>query len=360
MHRTTKRGSVRWCLAAGAAAVVVAGHAAAAQSRAVGGRAGQRSAKPPAAPTGPRYAPVRQEVDAGKVRRGATARFEFIIRNPGTQTLRLEVKPNCNCTVPTYDREIAPGAQGKVVAELHTIDLSGYTTKTLSVKTNDPKRPSAGLYLIATVVSMAEVIPSESFVFPLRDEGPTVRDVTIRLQKGETAEITGAVSTVPGVKAALEQMPESDGRRAYRLALTALETMPLGAINARITLKTTSVAEPEIRIKIRCEKGIIATPPSVYLGVIPPKPPEPLARIVMLSRHSGPFRVLRISSSDQNIRAEFVKVQGAGAYRITVRYSSGWQPGWVQQLLTVETDNTRQPRLLIPVLARVTDGRSSP
>jgi hypothetical protein len=70
--------------------------------------------------------------------------------------------------------------------------------------------------------------------------------------------------------------------------------------------------------------------------------------------------LLRVSSSDPNIRVEWAKLEGAEAYRLKVRYASGWAPGWVQQLLTVETDNARQPRLLIPVMARVTDVGSAP
>lgn len=314
--------------------------------------AAQRSPGQAAGAKAPRYAPVREEVDLGEIARGKKARFEFRIRNTGKAPLSIELRPNCSCTVPTYDKVIAPGAVGRVVADLTTTGLKGYVTKTLSVKTNDPRRPTAGLYMIATIISVVDIEPSENFVMPLGDVGETVKRLTVRFRKGEAAEILDAVSTLPALNAVLEPLQAIDGRKAYKLTLTAAPTMPVGAYQARVTLRTSSATEPEIHLNIRCEKGIVATPPSIYLGVIAPKPAKPLVRMVTLKRHVGAVRVLKVTCSDPNLKVATRKLTDQ-SWRLTVTYVSGWTEGWVQRSIVVETDDTRQPRITIPVIARL-------
>ncbi len=313
----------------------------------------QRKAATAAAKPAPIYAPARQEVDAGRITKGKTARYEFVIRNKGNAPLTLQVKPTCDCTVATFDPVIPPGGQGRIVADLRTEELSGTVTKTLSVRTNDPKHPAAGLYMLATIVSIADVEPSDNFPLPLNADGPTETTLTVRFQKDETAEIREVVSTVPAVQPRLEPLATTDGRRTYSLKITVGPNMPYGAVPARVILRTTSTLQPELRILIRCEKGIVVSPSSLYMGTLPTKPKEPVTRFVTLRRHTGDFRVLRVTCTDPNLAPELVRLQGTIGWRITVRYKGGWPEGMVRQALIVETDDKRQPRIVIPVLARV-------
>jgi len=301
------------------------------------------------------YAPVKDEVEVKEVRRGQTARFEFTIRNQGTAPLRIEVKPNCNCTVPGYDRVIAPKKLGKVTAELSTLDLSGYTTKTLLVTTNDPKRPKAGLYMITTVVSMVEVTPSERIVMRMTEDGPTAQELTLKLRKGETAEITAARTNMRVISPKLEPIEMADPKyaRAYKLTLTALPITPYGRTQARITLATTSEAEPEVRLHVICERGIVAMPSNVHLGVVPPKPPKPIERKVTLSKHGVPFYVRSVTCDDPTVKLSYSTVRAGSNYRISVRWLGGWEPGWVQRRIVVETNDAHQPQVVIPLMARV-------
>jgi hypothetical protein len=310
----------------------------------------------------PVYAPVKDEVEIKQVRRGTKARFEFTIRNTGKAPLQIAVKPNCSCTVPNYDRVIAPGASGKVVAELDTLDLSGYVTKTLLVTTNDPKHPRAGLYMIVTVSSMVTVEPSDRVVMRLPDTGPMVQELTLKMQEGETARITGARSNNRLVQARLEPVEEGqeakgEGQeaRTYRLTLTAIAETPPGRHQARITLPTTSPVEPEIRIHVTCEKGIVATPVSLYLGALPVKLKEPIERSIILVRHGGRFAVKAVTCDDPAVRVAYTTVRAGEYYKVSVRYAGGWPTGWVQRRIVVETDDSRQPQIIVPLTARVGD-----
>lgn len=304
----------------------------------------------------PVYAPVKEEVEIKPVRRGEKARFEFAIRNTGAAPLSIDVKPNCSCTVPTYDRVIQPKQTGKIVAELNTLDLNGYVTKTLLITTNDPKRPKAGLYMITTVVSMAEILPADRVTLRVGDDGTATQELTIRLQPGETAEITSARSNMRFIVPRLEaqETPQGAGR-VYRLTLEAQPFTPFGRSQARVTLATTSQVESEIRIAVACEKGIVSMPQSLYLGVVGTKLKEPMERTIALSKHGAPFDVRKVTCDDPAVRVSYSTIRRGEYYRISVRYAGGWSPGWVQRRIVVETDDARQPQIVIPLTARVSD-----
>lgn len=300
----------------------------------------------------PRYVAVREEVDVGEVRRGQHARFEFTIRNAGSAPLTLDVKANCSCTLSSYDRVLAPGAEGKVIADLNTDDLKGHVTKTLTVRTNDPRHPVAGLYMIATVTSIADVDSGEHFTMPLNDEGPTVKELMVRFRGDPRARLVRIASASPGLQATFEPVEQPDGVPAYRIVLTASPGMPTGATTARLTLLTTSELEPQIRLTVRCEKGIVVMPNTLYLGTFNNRPQQPVVRTVTLTRHSGTFTIKRITPSDSSLTVTTVKLRDATGWQLTVK----WKPretGWIQQAIVVETDDVRQPRLVIPVMARI-------
>ncbi len=313
--------------------------------------------KPTAGPV-PIYAPVKDEIELGRVRRGQIARFEWSIRNKGRAPLRIQVKATCNCTVPMYDRVIAPGKTGKVAAELTTLDLSGYTTKTLLITTNDPKRPKAGLYMTLTVVSMVEVLPSDRVVMRVGDGSESKQELTLRLAKGETAEITAARSNLRYIQPKLEPIETGAGsdQRAYRLTLTAAPDMPNGRHHARITLATTSSAEPEVRIFVTCEKGIVTTPERLYLGTLPVGKAGAVERPVQVTSHGRGFGIRSVTCEDPNVRVSYSTIRTGEYYRVTVRYLGGWSAGWVQRQIVIETDDPVQPRIVVPLSARVGAG----
>src|ERR1051325_2783523 len=73
----------------------------------------------------------RTEVDAGDVWRGEKPHFVFPVKKPGDAPLELFAKPNCGCTVASFDKLIQPGGTGKIEADLNTASFRGKITKTI-------------------------------------------------------------------------------------------------------------------------------------------------------------------------------------------------------------------------------------
>jgi hypothetical protein len=206
--------------------------------------------------------------------------------------------------------------------------------------------------MVATVVSMVDIKPAETAIIHAAEDGPTTSELTLTMRKGETATLTGVRSNVRFVEPKLEPIAGSDPP-AYRLTLTVPATTPFGRTLARITIATTSEAEPEVRAHARIEKGIVATPVSMYLGVLPATMKEPLERVILLMRQSGSFALKGVACDDPAVKLRVETVRPGECYKLTIRYAGGWPAGWVQRRITVETDSARQPTIVIPLTARV-------
>ena len=100
----------------------------------------------------------KPELDAGDVQRGEDARFLFKVTNTGDAPLEIEAKPNCGCTVANYDKLIAPGAEGKIEAEIHTANFRGRIMKFITVKSNDLDKPQLSLRLAANANAVVATI----------------------------------------------------------------------------------------------------------------------------------------------------------------------------------------------------------
>src|SRR5207247_2598643 len=67
----------------------------------------------------------KPEIDRGDVERGDIVHFTFKVKNTGDAPLEIFAKPNCGCTVANFDKVVAPGAEGKIEAELNTATFRG-------------------------------------------------------------------------------------------------------------------------------------------------------------------------------------------------------------------------------------------
>src|SRR5438045_9511821 len=119
----------------------------------------------------------------------------------------------------------------------------------------------------------------------------------------------------------------------------------MGRSTLIIQALTTSHREPQVQITAVCEKGIVALPGTVYMGVVSPSPTAPVSQIVTLLRREGPFRIQKVESDNPNLAVEITEPRAQGApatraqtappaagareagasqYRLTVTYKGGW------------------------------------
>ena len=298
---------------------------------------------------------AKSEIDAGDVAHGDKAHYVFTVKNTGDAPLEIDAKPNCGCTVAHFDRVIAPGAEGKIEAEMLTTGFRGRVIKQIDVRSNDLITPLASLRLLANVQSIVEVVPSDRPLIALKESGPTVKELELRSSAKEPVEILRVNCGAPYATAAVTAMPDVAGKgKAYKVALTVQPDAPMGRSAFVVTAYTNSPREPQINITVVCSKGILAMPPSIYLGSLRPGTPLPVTQVVTLTKESGAFHLRRAQCDDPNVRLKQEILQDGTQYRITVSYMGGWPAGSVRRNIVIETDDAVQPKIEIPIAATVT------
>src|SRR5207248_5603045 len=100
----------------------------------------------------------------------------------------------------------------------------------------------------------------------------------------DPVEITRATCALPYAAVTLSPAEGAGGMRAYKLTLTIRPEAPMGRSTLIIQALTTSHREPQVQITAVCEKGIVALPGTVYMGVVSPSPTAPVSQIVTLLR----------------------------------------------------------------------------
>src|SRR4051794_6125067 len=101
--------------------------------------------------------------DFGKVPPAQVLQHTFLIKNEGNAPLQVsDVVPDCKCTATEFDKVIAPGATGKVVASVDTRMLSGQAQGQLKVITNDPVQPQLALTTKVEVQALVLAYPGQA------------------------------------------------------------------------------------------------------------------------------------------------------------------------------------------------------
>jgi hypothetical protein len=301
----------------------------------------------------------RTSLDVGKVDRGTPARFVFIVKNTGNAALELDTRATCGCTSTLSAKSVPPGGEGRIEADIATSSYSGRIDKQLEVVTNDPDKGLVRLDLIATVVSGVEVLPTDRPVIRAASAGPTRHELLVRFRARTPVTVRSVTSSVAHVTAeagapnagrtlSADQTPTQD----LRLTLTVSPDAPWGRTNFVVTLVSNQDAQPIVTVNGVCEKGIVAMPPTLYLGTITSATVLPLTQSLLLSKPAA-FKVLKATCEDPKVDVRVDALKSGQEVRLLCSYRGGWTEGTVKRTILVETDDPAQSRIEIPITATV-------
>jgi len=173
--------------------------------------------------------------NAGAVEQGTLLKYRFKVANRGRADLELtQVKPSCGCTVPKWDRVIAPGKKGVIEAEVSTTAFSGAIAKHLTVISNDPAHPQLDLTLTARIIPLIAVKPGLAALLSMDDQ-PVTQEFTLERPGGRRMQIRQVVTNAPYLKAETTALP---GKGRYKLAVTATTDTPMGHSILPVVVRT--------------------------------------------------------------------------------------------------------------------------
>jgi len=207
----------------------------------------------PVEPTGPAPkvtspAPV---FEFGDVDSDQKVEHDFIVKNAGDAELEIKnVKTSCGCTVAQPEKKnLAPGEETKIKTTLTLKGRQGAVSKTVTVESNDPRDPMYKLELKGNAVAAITIEPRTVNFGPITDNEPHTQTVSIKSSKPEITFKIESVDTSAAqqVKAELKTVEEG---KAYEVALSLAENLPVGNMNGRITLKTDDPQRPTLQINV--------------------------------------------------------------------------------------------------------------
>ena len=99
------------------------------------------------------YFPETQH-DFGQVKEGEKVNYTFKFANKGSSNLIVkDIKTSCGCTAALLSADnLPPGQEGTIQVELDTKNRSGKMSRTITVRSNDPKDPAKILTIYADIL----------------------------------------------------------------------------------------------------------------------------------------------------------------------------------------------------------------
>lgn len=136
--------------------------------------------------------------DFGLVREDMALKHRFVVKNLGDRELRvLEIDPDCECTVASYDEVIPPGQEGQITLELKPFSVDHAFQKKTRVRFNDPGRTTVILVLQGVARKSLEIKPGSVIRLKGGTGGGNSAQVQLTSHLPFPWEITRVETTIP-------------------------------------------------------------------------------------------------------------------------------------------------------------------
>jgi len=217
-------------------------------------------------------------VDGDPAIQGDRVEFHVQLSNRGNGPLAFSMFPDCGCTVVTDPGVVSPGANRVVSFAVDTTNFTTNTTKHVAVYTNDPTTPVRMVTLNVKIKPRFRLLSplGDTFVVPngglkyaiylIPANGTSLEPISAKL----TGPISAKVSFAPwqGVLPDPELNEGPLPRKGYKFTLDISGNLISGRNQATLQIFTSNPEFPDIAYPINAQKGIIALPEEVYMGLV--------------------------------------------------------------------------------------------
>jgi hypothetical protein len=300
--------------------------------------------------------------DFGTVAKGDKIKATFQVRNTGTAPLEIgQVRPTCGCTVASFDHSVAPGATGKIDAEVDTAGFSGPITKAVLVFSNDPTNPQVNLVIKADVKAFIDVLPRPLIIFRSVLQGePATEKLTLVSTDGSDFKIEGASASGGPYQLSYRELPakeriaERKGSQ-WELTVTIPATAPEGMLNQKIVVKTTAPKAPEVAINVTgaVRPVVQVIPPDVNFGTVAGDALIGHNVLIINNRQGAELQLTDVKVDNPNFTTEVIPLQAGQRFQVAVSMKAGVPKGPQKATLTIATNDPARKAIEVPVQAVV-------
>jgi len=310
-----------------------------------------------AATAGPSDLFAEKVKDFGVAPRGPVLVHYFRFTNTTNQTLTLgQPRVSCGCTSASVSTNtVKPGESAAVIANMDTRRFQyANVTKavTIYVPFLTPNHEEVSLKVQAICRDDLMMSPDTlAFGDVVKGKGAKV-STKVTFTSDPKWEIQDSKST--GGYVGVEHKLESRSGSVVTYEVTAIldKDCPAGNWTADINLKTSNSAVGNLRIPVTVNvtAAVAANPEAVQLGTVSLGSPKKETRVTLQS--GTPFKILEVKGADDQLGVTIESKESKAIHVITLSASPKLQGGFVRNVEIV-TDNKEQPKVVIPVAARV-------
>jgi hypothetical protein len=287
----------------------------------------------------------------GTVQQGEEIRHDFKFFNKGNQVLEItDVRPGCGCTTAgEFTKTIEPGSSGIIPIKLSTARFKGPLSKSVTVSSNDPKRPTTFLQIKGKVWTPVMVDPQVAAFPALKSLNDKKTSVIKVVNKVETPmEIKNLRVEGERFNVALKTITEG---KEYQIEITTVPPLVYGSNRGTVRFETNIPDAEKHQIaasayvmapvqvlpnRILLKDGVLAKPMKKYLTV--------------LSYEDNPLEVSDVKMSIEGVKIESNTLNNGKHIRMTLTFPAGLNVDELNDAkLTLKTNHKEFSDFEIPV-----------
>jgi hypothetical protein len=299
---------------------------------------------------------TEKEMDFGTSAKGTVLVHYFRFTNNTNQTLTLgSPRVSCGCTSAALSKNsVAPGETAAVIAYMDTRRIpTANVTKSVLVYVPFIAPTQQEVTLRVTTVARDDLMMSpDTLALGTIAKGQTGKVTTkVTFMSDPNWKVTEATSTGAYVKADIKEESRSGSLVTYEITATLDKDCPAGNWCSDINLKTSNAAVAKLRIPVTVNvvTPVAVTPENAAFGNLP----MGTATEKKLTLQSvTPFKILDVKGVDEQLKVVIEKNDASPVHTIILA-ANPKEPGGFKRTVEIITDNKEQPKIIIPVTAKV-------
>lgn len=297
-----------------------------------------------------------KEKDFGVSPKGTMLVHYFRFTNTTNETLTLgQPRVSCGCVTPALtSNRVAPGETAAVIAYMDTrrIQYAG-TTKTVLVYVPFQNPQFTEVALRVTTVTRDDLMMSpDTIAFGTVAKGKGATATTkVTFTSDPNWEVKGAKSTGAFVKPEFKLVSRSGTVVTYEVTANLEKDCPSGNWTSDIYLETSNAAVAKLRIPVSVvvAPAVSASPEAVSFGNM--KMGNGSEQKVTL-KAGEPFKILAVKGAGDDFTVKVDTDVALASHTVTIT-ANPKAAGGLNRTLEIVTDNKEQPKVLVPVSAKV-------
>jgi len=318
----------------------------------------------PAAPAtaAPKLEALEAVKDVGKVAKGEKVKVDFEIRNAGTVDLLISnVRPTCGCTVASFDAKVAPGATGKIHAEIDTVDFAGPIAKTITVLSNDPVNPRVTLTIKARVEPQIYSFPGYARYVYVQSQAPATVKQWLWTDNFPDFKVLEVTSPYKFIRAAFrpataeERRAEAPNGNQWIVETTIQPDAEVGALRDFLVVGTNHPQQKNLRLAITgfVRPLLSVTPFVADFGALDLTAAAQDLSLVLVNFGDAAIEIRSVTASVPGVEATVKPIEAGRRWEVKLTLTGKMPKGHVDAKIRIETTSPQQPTLEVPLRGTV-------